>query len=129
MSFPCVSSWSSVAEAIDILQHDSDRGVIVVDAEDRVVGILTEGDIVRAIRRGVLSESLVSQVITGTVMVAMSDLSDEELAIEFINCGTLLVPVVDTDRRLVHVQRTRPAVQRLLGIAQLEPTRERFGER
>ena len=51
---------------------------------------------------------------TGHVRVTTSILSSRELAREFAESGTLLIPVVDSERRLVDVQRAREAVSALL---------------
>lgn len=110
----CVKATNSLAEAIDAVQADDDRGVVVVDSQDHVVGILTEGDIIRAIRRGMIMEALVHQAMTVHPQIVVTPLTAEELALEFSARGTLIVPVVDADRRLVSVQRARAAVAAVL---------------
>jgi CBS domain-containing protein len=114
VNIPSILSTGSLAEAIDIIKVDIDRGVIVLDENGHVLGILTEGDIIRAMRRGILKETLVGQIMTGHVQVTTSFLSSRELAREFAESGTLLIPVVDSERRLVDVQRAREAVSILL---------------
>jgi len=107
-------STGSLTEAIDIIKDDIDRGVIVLDENDHVLGIITEGDIIVAMRRGILKETLVGQIMTGHVRVTTRLLSSRELAYEFAENGTLLIPVVDSERRLIDVQRAREAVSMLL---------------
>ena len=70
MENPSINLSSSIAAAIDVLQQGEDRGVVVVDSQNHVVGILTEGDIVRAIRQGTLIEAPVETGYTGHVQVA-----------------------------------------------------------
>jgi CBS domain-containing protein len=111
---PTIYTSKSISEAIDSMQADSDRGVVVVDDSENVVGILTEGDIVRAVRGGTLMEAKVSSITTGRVRSVTVPLDDSELVAEFVAHGTLLIPVVDFQRKFLYVQRTREAVSRLL---------------
>lgn len=118
MDGPTIRLSSSLTDAIDAMQADVDRGAVVLDERDHVIGILTEGDIVRAMRRGVLTESRVEDVMTGQVRLTTEPLDPQALAFEFSVHGTLLVPVVDSSRRLLYVQRAREAVGQLLSLGQ-----------
>jgi CBS-domain-containing membrane protein len=114
MPFPLVTGSMTIAEAIDAIQLDLDRGVVVIDGDNHVVGIVTEGDLLRALRRGSLLESQVSSIVTGQVHVTTRGLSPSELAVEFVDNGTLLIPIVDSERRLIDIQRSRDAVRSLI---------------
>jgi len=114
MNMPTVAFNSSLAEAIDAIQVGGERGAIVLGEDARVIGILTEGDIVRAVRRGVLMESPVEQVVTTMVELETGPLSAAELLQKFAQRGILMLPIVDDDRHLLSVQYSRDAAAILL---------------
>ena len=99
---------------MDLVHFSDDRGVVVIDDDQRVLGVLTEGDIMRAIRRGVLHETRVGQVMQVNPRLSGSPLSPREFAREFAEEGTLIIPIVDDDRKLIDVQRARDCIQELL---------------
>ena len=59
----CVSSSSSILEVARILQETSTRIVLVVDSHERLLGIVTDGDIRRGILAGVSSDESCEQVL------------------------------------------------------------------
>lgn len=106
----------SVQEAMDVVHFSEDRGAVVVDSENRVVGIITEGDIMRALRQGVLLEARLTQIMQVNPRLNATDLPPKDFAREFADTGTLLIPIVDSNRRLVSIQRVRDSVRALLTL-------------
>jgi CBS domain-containing protein len=87
---------ASVAEAVALLREHNVGALVVVDAESRIVGILSERDIVRA-----LAEAAIDH--TSILERQVSDLMTREVA----TCGSRssvndLMRVM-TDRRIRHV--------------------------
>jgi CBS domain-containing protein len=87
---------ASVAEAVALLREHNVGALVVVDAESRIAGILSERDIVRA-----LAEETIGH--TGILERQVSDLMTREVA----TCGSRssvndLMRVM-TDRRIRHV--------------------------
>ena len=111
---------ASVAEAVALLRKRNIGAVVVVDAESRISGILSERDIVRA-----LAEETVEH--TAILERRVSDLMTSEVA----TCGSRssvndLMRIM-TDRRIRHV----PVVDdgRLNGIVSIgDVVKSRIGE-
>jgi CBS domain-containing protein len=87
---------ASVAEAVALLREHNVGALVVVDAESRIAGILSERDIVRA-----LAEETIDQ--TAILERQVSDLMTSEVA----TCGSRssvndLMRIM-TDRRIRHV--------------------------
>jgi CBS domain-containing protein len=87
---------ASVAEAVALLREHNVGALVVVDAESRIAGILSERDIVRA-----LAEETIGQ--TAILERQVSDLMTSEVA----TCGSRssvndLMRIM-TDRRIRHV--------------------------
>lgn len=51
-SVPCVGSGRSVADAVAVLNRESIGAVLIVDGQQRVSGILTDGDVRRGVAEG-----------------------------------------------------------------------------
>jgi dTDP-glucose pyrophosphorylase len=62
----CVSPSSSILEAARILQETSTRIVLVVDSDDKLLGIVTDGDIRRGLLTGVSSDESCERVLNSS---------------------------------------------------------------
>ena len=111
---------ASVGEAVALLQEHNVGALVVVDAESRIVGILSERDIVRA-----LAEETVGH--TSILERQVSDLMTEDVA----TCGSRssvndLMRIM-TDRRIRHVPVVDDGV--LNGIVSIgDVVKSRIGE-
>src|SRR3954463_10846194 len=94
----------TVKEAFAATAAGSDRLAVVID-EDRVLGVLTDGDIRRAALRGVAMDSVVGELLSAAPLLCSPEQSDDEVR-ELLRTHRLpAVAVVDADRRLVGVRR------------------------
>lgn len=93
------------------------RTTAVLSAEGRLIGVVTEGDIVRAIARGGGPGLTAGDMMNLRPGFVQDPISDSELARHFVQFGHLAVPVVDAEGRFVRLESTANAVQRLLASA------------
>jgi dTDP-glucose pyrophosphorylase len=94
----------TVKEAFAAAAAGSDRLAVVID-DDRVLGVLTDGDIRRAALRGVAMDSVVGELLSAAPLLCSPEQSDDEVR-EVLRTHRLpAVAVVDADRRLVGVRR------------------------
>lgn len=119
---PTVPSKASLAEVVDLLVSHARRRVVVVDDERRVVGIITDGDLIKRTsetRRGGLVQSLArrlplgqsdrfhlsgrvaAEVMTRPVITVTPDTSLLEALRLLLAHRIKRLPVVDADGRLV----------------------------
>ncbi len=89
---------ASVADAIALLLEHSISGLPVVDAQDKLVGIITEHQLVRSIYRPEITDRKVSDLMTKDVITVEEDalLSSVATMMETQRCRRL--PVVRGDR-------------------------------
>jgi len=90
----------SIAEAAKALHHRRIGALVVVDSEQRIVGILSERDIVRGLAlHGSKSETLkVQDLMTSAVLVCAPDDSLESLMGIMTNKRVRHLPVVEADK-------------------------------
>lgn len=99
-----VSADTSLEAAIGTLDSGGARIVIVVDAQRRLLGTLTDGDVRRALLRQVPLSAPVAQVMCTTPTVARRDWTPERMRATMERLLLLQLPVVDTDGVLLGVE-------------------------
>jgi len=119
---PTVKLDASLAEIVSLLVSHAQRRVIVVDEQRRVVGIITDGDLIKRAtaeeRRGIiqsltrrlplsqadslhLSQRTAAEVMTGQVITVSPDTSLPEALRLLLTHQIKRLPVVDDEDRLV----------------------------
>jgi dTDP-glucose pyrophosphorylase len=95
----------TVKDAFEASASGRDRLAVVVDHDDRVLGVLTDGDIRRAALRGAAMDSPAGDLVSAAPLLCTTDQSLDEVR-EILRAHRLpAVAVVDADRRLVGVHR------------------------
>lgn len=90
-----VSPEKTLREAIEIIDQASLRVVLVADAQSRLKGIVTDGDIRRALMKGLDLSTAISEVMTKQPKVAHADWSRARLLDCMEKHDLLQIPVVD----------------------------------
>ena len=97
-----VFETDTIIEALKSIDANKQGFVIVIDNQNVVLGVLTDGDIRRAIIRGFKESELVSEVYTKHAkMVCVSD-GLEKVTEFFKNKEIKFLPIVDKENRLVN---------------------------
>jgi dTDP-glucose pyrophosphorylase len=94
----------TMEDAINILTKEALRIAIVVDAEGGILGIVTDGDIRRALLRGCTIESPVSEFMHKNPVVASSADSRFSIVSMMKEKDLLVVPIVNKKNRVVGVE-------------------------
>lgn len=104
-----ISADASLIEALERLNGLSgdELTLVAVDTSDRVVGTLTDGDIRRALLRGVATTSPVSVAMHTSFKYMTADSIDVEALRRYRSRGIRLIPVVAPDATLVDIIDTR----------------------
>ncbi len=95
-----VRSSATVRDAISRIDIGGQQFAMVLDDEDRLRGIVTDGDIRRAILRGVSLEDSVTTVMNTDPKTSSIDDSEEVVAALMERHAIRFVPVVDADLRV-----------------------------
>jgi dTDP-glucose pyrophosphorylase/CBS domain-containing protein len=107
-----VAPSTPAEEALRILDLGGQRVVLVADTEHRLVGMLTDGDVRRAILRHInFGAAIVSEIMNVAPQVARVGTSRETLR-AFLEKNSLLhVPLVDSDGHLVGMETYSDVIQ------------------
>lgn len=95
---------TSLEDAIATLDREALRIVMVVDAERRLLGIVTDGDVRRALLRHVSLDSPVEAVMCITPRTATRTWSKDRILAAMEQYQLLQLPVVDEDSRVVGLE-------------------------
>jgi dTDP-glucose pyrophosphorylase len=95
----------TVKEAFEAAAAGTERLAVVVDADGRVLGSLTDGDIRRAALRGVAMDAPVGDLLSAAPLLCTPQQTDDEVR-EILRTHRLpAVALVDADQRLAGVRR------------------------
>lgn len=94
----------TMEDAINVLTKESLRIVIVADVDRRILGIVTDGDIRRALVRGCNIKSPVSEFMHKNPLVASSEDSRESIVSMMKEKDVLVVPVVNEQSQVIGVE-------------------------
>lgn len=95
---------TSLEESIAILDREALRIVMVVDAERRLLGTLTDGDVRRALLKHLPLDTKVREAMCGTPQMAARDWSKARILSVMEKYQLLQLPVVDADQRVVGLE-------------------------
>lgn len=102
---------ASILDAISVIDAGAQQIAIAVDDNRRLLGVVTDGDIRRAILRGVDLSSRLSQILNSKPIVCKRAETREELLTTVVNQERITrLPVVDDDGFVVGLYRTEDFV-------------------
>ncbi|WP_446890901.1 nucleotidyltransferase family protein [Aeromonas veronii] len=94
----------SIRTALDVINKESLRVALIVDKEERLVGVVTDGDIRRAILAQMDLNSPISQVMNRTPVTANQMQSRSDILVLMKQLSVLSVPIVDAQNRLLGLE-------------------------
>lgn len=120
---------SSILDAMRAIDRNSFGIVLLIDDDSRFFGLVTDGDIRRAILSGKMLTTPVSQIAnTNALSIQSSEASDREKMLKNPSIlarmpidGSLKIPVLDDDHRIVDVQFLQSDRQKLNGCKSFVP--------
>jgi len=98
----CVNDKNTIKEAISVIQENFSRCVVVLNDDKKVVGVFSEGDILRAILQNIDLYTPLKKVISPSFLYLKE--RNMAKAYEFIKkYGITLIPVIDDSFNLKEV--------------------------
>ena len=95
---------NTVREALILLNELSQDAILfVVDAEDKLIGALTDGDVRRGLIKGFTVDSIIDEIIQDDPRYITKGENNLEKIIEYRNGNFRIVPVLDENRRVVNI--------------------------
>ncbi|MGC9106025.1 MAG: CBS domain-containing protein [Thermoprotei archaeon] len=105
----------AIKEAARILYSEGIRGAPVVDEENRVVGVLTSADVIRALIDGKVDAKVSEYMKTNVIMISVDDdIIDAINKMMIYNVGRLIV--LDRDSRLVGIVTRTDILRTIAGL-------------
>lgn len=101
----CVRPGLPIRSAVQVLNDGHQRIVLVVDDEERLLGVVADSDIRRAIIGGVSFDLPVSRIMTTSPVVAPDTLSDREIVTLMKTTTCYEIPVVDGSRKVLGLKK------------------------
>lgn len=102
-----ISEEQSIRDALSVIDKEALKIALVVDAETRLLGVVTDGDVRRAILKGVSLDETVSKVMNKKPHVASKDIEKVDLLMQIEKLSILSIPLVDAENRVVGLQTLR----------------------
>ena len=103
-----ITTGTSIREALERLDIlASDAIVFVVDADDRLKGALTDGDVRRGLLKGVSIDETVNEVIQANPRFIRKGARDVRQIIQYRTENFRIIPVIDGDDKVVNIVNFR----------------------
>lgn len=96
-----VNSDATLVQAIEVLDKAALRIALVVDADDKLLGTLTDGDVRRALLKHLALDTSVSQVMNTQPKTANKSWTQSKILTVMEMYELLQLPLVDTEGRIV----------------------------
>ena len=98
-----IGPTATIKHAINRLSETALQILIVSDSENRILGVITDGDIRRAIIKGISLDEKVGKIMNRNPKFLKVGFSEEEAKHMFLKYGIKRIPVVDSDMRVVDI--------------------------
>lgn len=98
-----VSEKTSIVDALIKIDNNKQGFLVVTDADRCVLGVLTDGDVRRAIIKGHLNDESISDIYTRNASTVRTSDGFEVITEMFKNQAIKFIPIVDDNYRLVNI--------------------------
>lgn len=107
----CITKNYTIKEVMEVLQRIKERGVVVLGDDEKVCGVLSQGDIINALVNGRNVFSRIDGIYTENY-IYLNDSMDEK-AIEYFKKRNLcLIPIIDSDFKLIDILTARELMKK-----------------
>ncbi|MBC8555356.1 MAG: nucleotidyltransferase family protein [Candidatus Brocadiales bacterium] len=101
----------TIEDAINTLDQESLRIVMVVDDSDRLVGTVTDGDIRRGLIRHLSLDEPIVEIMFKTPTVALEKDSKESVLLKMKELDLLQIPIVNSDSKIVGLETLQHLIE------------------
>mgnify|MGYP001417531934 CR=1 FL=1 len=103
-SYLLLNENSSIKDALLCIKNNGSRHVFITSENNKVIGIISEGDVISALLKGSdLSSRLFELINNSFIYLSESDKSDKSKIIRILNQGILIIPVLNDEMKLIDV--------------------------
>jgi len=94
----------TILTAVEVLNSESLRIVMVVDENDRLVGTVTDGDIRRGLIKHLSMDTIITEIMFKEPTVALVEDSKKTILDKMKKLDLLQIPIVDNNRKIVGLE-------------------------
>jgi CBS domain-containing protein len=106
------STLLTLGDILRVVATGHERTAIVIDLEDRLHGVVSQGDLLKAIWNGASLSDPVDGIINPNPLLIVEGSDEEQTALKFfVEYGALLIPVVDNYRKLLRIVNVREVIK------------------
>ena len=106
-----ISTTSTIKHAISIINSEALGVAIVVDENNSLRGVITDGDVRRGLLKEVAINDNVSAIMNTSPFTASSSISDKQLFNLMESNGIMAVPIVDEERKVIGLKTLRDTLR------------------
>ena len=92
---------SSIFDALQLVNQNEHQVAVMINEEKRILGVITDGDIRRALLKGISLDSSVLKVVNQNPLTASKGESPKRLISKMQDRSVFFVPILDDDNRLI----------------------------
>ncbi len=107
-----ISPGTALSEAIEVMDREAFRIVLVVDDQQRLLGTLTDGDVRRALLGKQTLEAAVGSIMFRHPKVAHRDWSKTRMLAWMEQHDLLQLPILDDDQKVIGLETLHGLLQR-----------------
>ena len=102
-SYLCVSQSASIISAMEVIENGKERICFVIDDKNKLIKVITDGDIRRALLRGSSPSDKVKKIHDRQPIVAKEN--NAEQVLQHLSKWVTIIPVVDINNRMTGLLR------------------------
>ena len=107
-----ISPSDTIRAAVDILNKESLKIVMVVDESKRLIGTVTDGDIRRGLIKNLSMDSVISEAMFKDPTVVSAEDSKKTVLAKMKSLDLFQIPIVDSDRKIVGLQTIKNLLEK-----------------
>ncbi len=103
-SYLLLDEKSSIRDALIHIKNNQSRHVFIKSDDEKIIGVISEGDILDALLKGSDISSRISDLINRSfIFLTEDDANNKSEILRILNQGILIIPVLDNEMKLVDI--------------------------
>lgn len=99
-----INDSASIKDALIVIKNNQSRHALVTSNGSKVIGIISEGDIINALLKGSDLSSRLSQISNSSfIFLLKEDIDNRDKILSILNQGILIIPILDKEMNFVDI--------------------------
>ncbi len=104
LTYLLLNEKASIKDALMYIKNNQSRHIFVTSDNEKVIGVISEGDIISALLKGCdLSSRILDLTNSSFIYLSEVDAEDKSKILSILKQGILIIPVIDNDMKLVKI--------------------------